>query len=262
MVSRRRRTILVTLGATTVAGCLGENRQESASDSESGPESASRTALAKQCPKSQDLEVTWPTDLTASSAEEFISSYAVRYAREYTDSYESKSQLDSYELTSRVTSVDPVEQNSGYQIDVTVSGGIYTPSLTLETDVVDSSGEREPVPIADVDGELRGLLIEAPEDGATRTIVPRGPEIDAYIDSVDSVSETFDGTVQPVGTETVYFDVNGTVVSLTLINNESHADVGRKLRYYVDDCVVWRTSDPDGAPTEGTLLECRMSEQC
>lgn len=247
-----RRALLAAAGATAVGGCLGV------------PAMSDRgRTLPDDCPVSQDLGVEWPAELTAESVEAFLESYEHVYYRDVVVEYESASTVDSYGLSVHV-SEGPTPVDDGYRATLYGGGGVYTPTLHLGAVADPPAGPpsgADVVPIGEVeDRPLRDLLEDAAAEGEAELHVDRpGEPVDRYIERVAELSADFDPLTRPGDSGRAFFDVDGTIVELTVSADRFHGDHGWRAHYLVDEHVVWRDGDWDGEPRDGKLLECRES---
>lgn len=241
-----RRALLASLGASTLAGCVADV---------SGEDDPGEK-LPDECPKTQGIDVEWPEDLDADAAASFVETYEHRYYRDVVVEYEPSTRLDSYEVG--VTVVDgPTEVDEGYEVELSGGGGIYTPTLWVETSVTDPPDGADLLPADGIDDEeLTEVLVDAAEDGGAEFEVVFTDEIDRYVDVVASLSEDDDPLTERGDEVTLYVDVDGTAVELSVRATSLHGDLWWDARYYVDEYVVRRT--PIGVvDPEEELLECR-----
>jgi len=247
-----RRTFLTIVGggALSLAGCT--------SGPDPGEGTPTHTDLPAECPTSQDLGVEWPADLDAETVESFVEEYEHVYHRDAVVEYEPESQLDSYELSGTV-SEGPRAAGDGWELAYSGSGGVYRPTLMIGAATAEPPEDADVVPVEEVDDEpLTETLEEAAETGeAEYHVEPPGEEVDGYVDRLASLSEDFDGLSGRGDSDTLYVDVDGTTVELSVTASNSHGDYWWDAWYYVDEHVVRRTSDEGTDPREGELLECR-----
>jgi hypothetical protein len=246
-----RRAVLATAGAgaLALAGCtaLGGSDGESAD-------------LPEDCPTTQDLGVDWPRELDRETVASFVETYENEYYREVVVEYEPSSQVDSYGLSADISD-EPTETGDGYEVGLSGSGGVYTPTLNLGATTAEPPADADVVPVSAVeDGTLRRVLTDAAEKGDADHHVDRpGETVDRYIDLVTSLSAEFDAPTGRDESGTAYFDVDGTAVELTVAANSFHGDYWWGAQYYVDEHVVWRVENSEN-PKNGTLVECRPPE--
>lgn len=274
----KRRTLLTAIGGGTLslAGCTtgtgsGETGDgtptvtETDTDTDTatvtpGDATAESSAVPANCPTSQGLDVEWPADLDASTVESFVESYEHVYYREVVVDYEPESQLDAYELSG--TATQPEAVGDGWVLSYSGSGGVYRPTLWLGASTTSPPEGADVVPVSEVDDDLLvGLLEEAAETGeAQRHIEPPGERVDQYVDLLESLSEDFEGLSGRGDSDSLYVDVDGTVVELTAEADTFHGDYWWEAWYYVDEQVVRRTTDEDTDPRDGEVLECRLPD--
>ena len=239
----RRRTLLAVLGSGTVslAGCTTDEQ----------------TALPEGCPTSQGLDVRWPRDLDAATVEAFVEEYEHAYYRDVVVEYDPESRLDSYELSGSITEQQSV--GDGWELEYSGGGGLYRPTLALEASRTDPPADADVIPVSDIDDErVTKLLEEAADSGeASHHVAPPGEQVDRYVERFASLSDGFDPLSGPGDSDTLYVDVDGTTVELTVAATSFHGDYSWNAWYYVDEQVVRRTTDENTDPRDGTLLECR-----
>ncbi|MBX0322000.1 hypothetical protein EGH21_03035 [Halomicroarcula sp. F13] len=243
----RRRRLLTALGAAplAVAGCLS-----------SAPSAGAD--LPEDCPTSQNLGVEWPEQLDASTVESFVERYEGTYYREVVVDYEPETRLDAYALHGSVTD-PPTRRGDGWVVSYSGSGGVYRPTLLLEAETGEAPEGITPVPVASIDNApLTETLREAAETGSAQLHVESPDE--QYLDMLDATADHFDGPAGRGDTDTLYVDVDGTTVELSVKATNFHGDYWWSVRYYVDERVVRRAADEETAPRNGTLLECRPLE--
>lgn len=276
-----RRALLTVLGsgALSLAGCSTRTDTDDGSDgTDSGPDTPDtpgrtttdtptgggetgtpRSAdLPDDCPTSQGLGVEWPRTLDGSTVASFVEAYERAYYREVVVGYDPESQLDSYELGGSVTD-PPRRLGDGWEVAYSGSGGVYRPTLLFGATTSTPPEGADLVPVSDIeDDPLSGMLREAAETGeAELHIDDPGEEVDRYVDLLASVSEDFRGLSGPGDSDTLYVDVDGTAVELSVQATNFHGDYWWNAWYYVDEHVVRRTDDEDTDPRNGKLLECR-----
>lgn len=259
----RRRTLLagVATGTLSLAGCLSGGVGTPDESPEGSPDGTD-TPRAVDCPTSQELGVAWPSELDADAVESFVESYEAVYYRDVVVAYESETRLDSYELDGSV-SEGPTRRGDGWVCTYRGGGGVYTPTLALGATPAEPPDGVDPVPLDAVETDrLSGLLVTAAEDGEAEDHVDRRDDVQRFLDELDALAGRLD--LDGRGDEdTVHFDVDGTVVALTVQATSFHGDYGWTARYYVDEQVVRRVggvgTDEDTDPREGELLECRES---
>lgn len=255
----KRRAFLSVMGAVTLplAGCTSE------SDGPVGTDDGTDepTAVPEECPITQELGVEWPDEFDASAVESFVEEYEYRYYRDAVVEFEPRSRLDSYQLNVWVSG-GPTASGGGYELQVTGGGGVYHPRLLMEARESDPPDGAEVVPASEIDdAALNATLAEAtePEEAKLRIDEP-GTEIDRYIDLLASVSGAFEPLSEPGDSDTLYVDVDGTTVELSVQATRLHGDYFWSAWYYVDEYVVRRASDENTDSRDGELLECRMPD--
>lgn len=157
-----RRRLLGSFVALVATGCLGPD-------------------LPAGCPTTNDLDVPWPENLTASTVGAFVEAYEHGYHRDVIVAHEPRSRLDSDELSGGVT--DTQKLGEGYEVAYTGSGAVYTPTLLLGARVADPPDGADVVAIDVIDDRtLTETLAEVAENGAATHHVDRpGPQVDRYI---------------------------------------------------------------------------------
>ncbi|WP_340098983.1 hypothetical protein [Salinibaculum salinum] len=253
-----RRRLLIALGGVATAGCT-TSRNSGADPTETT--TTDESELPEECPTTQNLGVEWPSELDSETVESFVESYEATYYREKVVGYESESMVNSYELGGRIAE-GPTEVGDGYTVEYAGGGGIYRPTLRLMGTVTDQPENVDIVSASDIDDEtLSNLLANAAETGdATRHIDDPGESVDEYIELLASLSADFEELTEPSDSDTLYVDVDGTIVKLTAQTTNFHGDYSWNAWYYVDENVVRRTTEEETEPQDGKLLECR-SEQ-
>lgn len=259
----RRRTLLTAIGSGTVslAGCTTTGSVPTTTRSTSGDQTATtgdQTALPEECPTSRGLDAEWPTDLDASTVRSFVEEYEHAYYRDIVVEYEPESQLDSYELNGSVTA-PPREAGNGWKLAYSGSGGIYRPTLALGAEPTDPPDEADVVPVSGITEQpVREMLSEAADAGEAEYLVePPGENVDRHIELFASLSDDFERLSGRGDSDTLYVDVDGTTVELTVAATNLHGDYWWDAWYYVDEQVVRRTTDENTDPRTGELLECR-----
>lgn len=247
----RRRTLLAALGGGTItlAGCL----------SGATPDRSDDTDLPADCPTTQGLDVEWPRDLDAATVESFVEDYEHAYYRDVVVEYEPESRLDAYELSGSVTG-GPRAVGDGWVLEYSGSGGVYRPTLLLGASPDTPPAGVEPVPIEDIDdGPLVDTLREAAETGEAEMHVERRHDgaVERYLALLSSLSADFEGPSSRGDSDSLYVDVDGTTVKLTVSASSFHGDYWWEAGYYVTERVVRRTDDTEADPRQGELLECR-----
>ena len=250
-----RRTLLAGAATAAVAGCVGGDGDDGSSDGNGDGD------LPEACPTTRGLDVEWPDELTAGTVADFVEDYENRYYREVAIGYEPGSRLDDYRLSGSVRS-GPEERDGGYVAEFAGGGALYRPGLHVAAEVADAPAGTEPLEYAEVDDDgLRRLLEDAVEadgeDGTATLGVETDAEIDAYLGLFESLFEGFEAFDGPNESATLYADVDGTTVELSVYSDGFHGDYWWNAWYYVDERVVRRTADEDADPTAGELLECR-----
>lgn len=270
----RRRTLLAALGAAAgLAGCTTGDEPGDGGDTGGGegtpvPPTATPTATGtttggstdtpEDCPTSRGLGVEPPEDLDASAVESFVEAYEHVYYRDVVVEYEPESRLDSYELDGGVTD-PPRRVGDGWELEYSGSGGIYRPTLALGARRTDPPDGADVVPVDGIDeGPVAETLEEAAETGeAEHHVEPPGEKVDRYVDLFASLSEDFERLSGRGDSDTLYVDVDGTAVELTVAATDFHGDYWWTAWYYVDERVVRRTGEEGVDPRDGELLECR-----
>lgn len=258
-----RRDLLAATAAATVgtAGCsdrLADGPDEQSTVTPVG----TRTDRPADCPTTQGLDVQWPTDLDAATAESFVVAYEHAYVREEVIEYEPDSRLDEYAISTDVRQgAEPIDD--GYEVRVTSNGAVWEPTLRLEAASARPPEDADVVPVASVDPSLiRTVLRTAAREGEGEANLDRSRErIDKYVDHLASLSADFEPLEARGDSDSAFFDVDGTAVELTASATRFHLDFGTNAAYYVDESVVRRLGTFEGGdPRDGALLECREGE--
>ncbi len=235
----------MTLAGASLAGCLGRG--------ESGPTSQQ----PDECPVTQDLGVGWPEKLTEGTVESFAESYENVYYREVVVEYEPETPLDEYALSANVES-GPTESGAGYEVELSGGGGVYRPTLFLEATTAEVPADAEIHSTDGLDTGLASLLRDAADDPGEEVTqeVTRRDVVDRYVETVNELADC-EPLTERDDSATLYFDVDGTTVELSVSASSFHGDYWWSAWYYVDENVVRRTDDEAADPAEGKLLECR-----
>lgn len=258
-----RRALLASLGAGTLpfAGCI-------AGPHTGGTDGTGTTAggdggipLPDGCPTTRGIDVEWPEELDEGAAVSFVEAYEQAYYRDEVVEYEPESRLDSYELSGGVQET-PQSAGEGWILEYSGSGGVYRPTLALGATTADPPAGADVVSVSEFeDDELTEMLREAAETGeAEHHVDPPGEPVERYLDRFESRSDDFDGPAGRGDSDTLYVDVEGEPVELTVAATDFHGDYWWSAWYYVDEQVVRRTDDEDADPRGGELLECREFE--
>lgn len=269
-----RRRLLAAIGGSVVAlaGCTDDgqiddqpNASPTAGTRTDSPTTADRgtptdSELPASCPTTEGLDVSWPTELDAATAESFVEAYEAVYYRDVVVEYEPESQVDSYELAGSVS--DVASTGDGWTLTYSGGGGIYRPTLWLSAQPTTPPDSATVISSADVEDDLLADLLSTAADSgeAEQMIEPPGARVDRYIDRLTTLSPDFDGLSGPGDSDSLYVAVDGTAIELTAQATNFHGDYGWWARYYVTDRVVWRISGDEGDPRDGQLLECRETE--
>lgn len=241
----RRRTVLTGAGAglCALAGCTTL---------------ASERELPDDCPTTQDLGVDPPDDLDADAVVSFVEAYEAAYYREVVVNYEPESPVDEYRLSGHVTG-EPRTVGDGWVVEYDGSGGVYRPTLHFRGTTADAPAGADVVPASEIDdATLTDVVETAAETGeAEHHVEPPGEEVARYIELFESLSDDFGELSSPGDSDSLYVDVDGTTVKVTVQATSFHGDYWWSARYYVDEHVVRRTSEDEVDPQDGELLECR-----
>lgn len=246
----QRRTLIAGAACTiSLAGCITDlGNENNSNETDSGPDN---------CPTSQDIGVEWPEELDASSVKSFVEDYEQVYYKELVVEYTPETSLDSYEASGEVTT-GPSEVGDGWELKYRGGGAVYRPTLMMGATPQEAPSDTDPVPLEEIDKDpLEEMLQSAAETGEAELAVetPR-EEIAEYLDLFESINQ--DVQLSERGdTVTLYVDVDGTTVELSVTANNFHGDYDWEAWYYVNEQVVRRTSDEDTDPQEGKLQECR-----
>jgi len=251
----RRRTVLSGTGAglCALAGCT-----TLAGEPEPSDDPATTQELPDDCPTSEDLGVEIPDELNADSVVSFVEAYEAAYYREVVVNYEPESPVDEYGLGGHVTD-EPRAVGDGWVVEYDGSGGVYRPTLYLHATTADAPEGADVVAASEIDDATVTDVVEtAAESGeAEHHVEPPGEEVARYLELFESLSDGFRELSGPGDSDSLYVDVDGTTVELTVQASNFHGDYWWSARYYVDEHVVRRASDEEVDPQEGTLLECR-----
>ncbi|PSP78439.1 hypothetical protein BRC81_07810 [Halobacteriales archaeon QS_1_68_20] len=242
-----RRDVLQAASAGVVvalAGCLGSG--------ESGP----TAQQPDDCPVTQGLDVGWPEELTTETVESFVENYENAYYREKVVDFEQETRLDEYALSANVAS-GPTESGAGYEVELSGGGGVYRPNLHLAATVADAPVDADVHSTDDLETGLASLLRDAADsDEEVTQHVTRRDVVRRFVATVNELSDGEPLTGKG-DAATLYFDVDGTTVELSVSASSFHGDYWWSAWYYVDENVVRRTDDDSVDPAEGELLECR-----
>lgn len=247
----QRRTLLALLGTgtTSLTGCvtsLGDVDNSNPSD-----------ASPENCPTSQNIGVEWPEELDSSTVESFVETYEQVYYKEKIVEYAPETSLDSYELSGKVVN-GPTEVEEGWEMKYRGGGPVYRPILLMGATPKEAPSETEVIPLEEIDKEpLVETLQNAAESGNAELAVetPR-EEIEDYVELFESLSEDIELSGRG-DSSTLYVDVDGTTVELSVHASDFHGDYDWEAWYFVNEQVVRRTTDEDTEPQNGELLECR-----
>lgn len=264
----RRRTLLASVAAATASlgGCLtGSDPGTPAddgtpTDSPAGSPDDSDTPRATDCPTSQNLDVEWPAELDEDTVVDFVEAYEAAYYREVVVDFERESRLDRYELGGSV-SEGPTRSGEGWVLTYRGGGGVYTPTLLLSVTPEEAPDGVDPVALSAVETDrVSDLLVAAAENGeAEDHVTQTGEPVERLLERFEALDDSFELT-GPGDEDTLYVDLDGTTVALTVQASNFHGDYGWTARYYVDEHVVRRVeARSDAAPQDGDLLECRES---
>ena len=251
----QRRTLLSAAAAAAgavagTAGCTGRTPGGRSDDRD----------LPDDCPTTQDLDVEWPAELTEPSVGTFVESYENAYYREVVVGYEPTTTIDEYGLEAVVTD-GPTAVDDGYEVVLSGDGGVFEPGLHVRAEPGDPPTDADVVPFGEVlDGAIRDVLETAAEEGsAAARPGPSAPRdrVDEIVERIAALSGDVDTLDGPGDSSTLYVDVGGTTVELTVRADQYHGDYWWTARYYVDEHVVRRLEDDEGDPRDGDLLECR-----
>lgn len=260
-----RRMVVATVATASVAGCLGagdpDDDRTTTDGTSPSPTTDTATPLPSNCPTTQGLDVAWPDDLDADAAESFVEAYDAAYYREVVVDYEPESPLDEYGLDGSVVE-GPTERGDGYVVRYSGSGGVYRPNLHVEATVSAAPEGADVADAADIDDQrVSDLLDTAAAEGSAQMVVerPEVEDIDRYLELFASLSSDFEPLDGPGEEDTLYVDVDGISIEVSVMADRFHGDIWWDAFYYVDDTVVRRTEDEGGDPRGGTLLECRQS---
>lgn len=245
----RRRALLGTLatGALPLAGCVAN------------PAGGAATApLPDACPTTQDLGVEWPSDLDRSTVEAFIEAYEEAYYMQAVFEFDPASRFSR--VGSAITRVkDLTEAGRGWRARFSGTLGVNRAFTRLAATRSEPPDEGDVVPADEIEDErLTGLLEEAAETGEAEEELD-AERTDAYVDRFESLAKGFEIS-PPEYHDTLYIDVDGTVVELAVSVDTYHADRMWEAWYYVDERVVWRSSEAGTDPRDADLLECRTEE--
>jgi len=242
-----RRTVLRAGAAgtgTMLAGCLGQ--LQSNAPSPQTPDG---------CPASQDLDVERPDEFTPDAVRSFVEAYESAYYRERVVEYEPETPLDEYQLG--VNAEQPTESEAGYEVELSGGGGVYTPTLMATATAANPPENAEVYPSDALEGDLAALLSEAAETPGEEADhhVRDSPAIARHVEAINALA---DGTplADNGDSTTLYFEVDGTTVELSVHATSLHGDYWWRVWYYVDEHVVRRTDEEDADPADGELLEC------
>lgn len=254
---RRSYLLAVAAGPLWLAGCMS-GQDPAGTDGRSGETpTGTSTPLPEACPTSQDLGIEWPRDLTPSTVATFIAEYERTYYRQVVFEFEPESRFSRVgSAISRAENVS--ESDDGWRVQIAGRLGIEEAFTWLRAATADPPDDVQVIPRTEVqDDRLTALLDEAVQTGeAERRLSVE--DTDPAIDRFEELSEGFEIS-SPEYSDTLYFDLDGTVVELTASVDTLHVDREWHAWYYVDEQVVRRSGEPDVDPRAGRLLECRPS---
>jgi hypothetical protein len=212
------------------------------------------------CPTSENLGIAWPNVDDPDGVASFVEAYEAAYYREVVVEYDPGSRFASYELTGSV-STPPQAVGDGWELAYSGSGAVYTPTLLLEATATAPPDGADVVAAGEIDDEaVAGVLEEAAATGAAEHHVETpGVRVDQLVDRFAELSEGFERLSDRQESDTLYVDVDGTSVELSVTPTGFHGDYWWSARYYVDERVVRRTTEEDVDPRNGVLLECRSA---
>lgn len=242
-----RRTLVAAIGASSasLAGCVAVRDAVGGED------------LPEDCPTSQDLGVDWPRDLDESTVASFIESYELAYYQRdvIDDVFEPMSRLDTYE--GWIASATDVRRLAGgWRVEFEGIVNFRRGDLYFEAAQGEPPDEADLIPATRVEDEaVSDLLQEAARYGEADERFGPG-KTDAYLDRFEELDEGFELT-DVHDTATLWFDVNGTAVEFVVGAAPPNRDHFWYVSYYVDEHVIYRSSDQSGDPRDGELLECR-----
>lgn len=212
-----RRRLLSVLGAGALAGCANAAPGGTDTPSRNEPQGSDEPGdrdLPSNCPTSQDLDVEWPRDLNASNVVSFVVAYENAYYRERVVEYEPKSSLDAYRLGAAVRD-GPRPVDGGYELHLAGSGGVYQPRLHIGANRVEDPADADVVSAEELEYErLRTTAERAAEAGEATTRFEDRQQIDEFLEHLAASSADFDGLSGPGDGDSLYVDVNGTIVEV------------------------------------------------
>lgn len=243
-----RRGLLTTVGAGSLSltGCLGLSGLPVGEN------------LPEDCPKSQNLGVAWPRDINASAAATFVEEYEEKYYLEVIFEFDPESRYSR--LGSAITRAEIVSESGDcWQVRFAGILGIEEAFTRLKAVTAEPADDARVIPIGAVDDkQLIELLHEAAETGEAERRLSTD-DTDEYLDRLEKLAEEFEIS-PPEYSDTLHFEVNGTIVELTASVDTLHVDQEWDAWYAVDKHEVWRSDEKDIDPRDGDLLECRAAD--
>jgi len=241
VTNHSRRALLVSVGAASLAGCLGIFDD---------PPTGERPAdgLPDNCPLSTLSDYDPPDDLSRDAVETFVI--------EYHEAYVLNEMFSPHEKNFVGASVASIDRHEyGYVVVVTWEGANYSDTISLEAEPATDSPESDLPSVETLDSKiLRELAIEAADQD------DKVWRFGGYNWDSDQRQEL---ESLPGNGNSRYVSVDGTPVRLMFWLEEMHDDVfDMSTRYYVDSHVVRQSdehmgSDEDADPRRLPLLECR-----
>lgn len=242
-------TLIAGGGSIALSGCL-----ESVGD---GNGDGPNDELPDECPVSETLGLDWPEQLYEDIVASFIEQYEAEYLREVEIGFEPVTRYDSYGIEVDGRSI--TEREDGFEMRIDSGGPILTPNLDLIATVTDPPDGVEPVAIEDLENDLaKQVISDAIEEGEAANKLHHGPEVEGFLDHVDELSPDFEPPESQTEEASVYVEANDSIIELTIRPDGFHGDWWLTAWYYIDDHVLWRTTQEDEAPRDGELLECRL----
>jgi len=258
-----RRTLLsaVAAGSVTLAGCAADEDDGDGGGGGSSPEpdtTEDPSDLPNVCPTSQDLGVEWPTDLDTESVATFVERYEAAYYRNVVVDFDPDAPFTEYSLDGELS--EPPEQvDGGWELTYTGSGAVYNANLALSATATDAPDDADLVDVEAFERHsVTAMVRTAAEEGsADDLLTTSGVETEQQVERFASLSDDFEAPTERGDSDTMYADVDGTTVELSVSATSFHGDYWWTTQYYVDERVVRRAEGEDADPQEGTVLECR-----
>ncbi|THE66565.1 hypothetical protein D8Y22_00035 [Salinadaptatus halalkaliphilus] len=259
-MNRRGCLALAGSGATIgLSGCVfddsaaddtTDNSSVSATNETNGRADSDEADTPRECPVTQDLEVTPPAQVDENAVDSFLEEYESEYVLA-----DIEASYDGWDIPAPPnTSVDDLEEEGTGLVAETQS--IW--SANTRKDVTISAEPREEVPddVEPIDGD------DLPDDAAlaaeTAAEAVDEDQLQRWRDRDQNYSLLTDPLESTRGEDDEYYvTVDETFVALEVTPNTGEIIDGNTIAwYYVDDVVARRTEEEDVDPADATIVEC------